>query len=123
MRNQKYEKYLSLKWTEEFNCWAFIRHITKEEFGWDIPDFWKSGISSDEAIISASESPQWQKVEEPKEGIFIILSHGQQGNDHIGMMIDEFDFIHNRAGIGVVIEPLERWRKRSRVKGLWKYVA
>ena len=123
MRITRYDKYLSLRWSEEYNCWAFMCFLAKEEFGWDISSSWEEGLPAEEAFMRAKESASWERVETPGEGVFVILDAGrwEQGYGHIGLMIDEEDFIHNREKVGVVIEPLRRWLKRSKVKGYYRY--
>jgi len=119
--NKEIEKYLGIKYTEKFGCWEFAKQFSAEVLGIRLSDFTEGAKSAANALKNAVESNSLKKVKEPMKDDFVIMDFGlwDRGVGHIGIMISKRKFIHNREGIGVVIEPLSRHTKR--VKGIYRY--
>ncbi|HEY7823807.1 MAG TPA: NlpC/P60 family protein, partial [Acidimicrobiia bacterium] len=59
------------------------------------------------------------EVAEPREGDLVLLRWAGQPA-HIGVMVNETDFIHSLQGIGAHIESVTSSRWRNRVDGYWR---
>lgn len=57
----------------------------------------------------------WRRIERPVPGCLVLFSDGGNISDHIGVMINEREFLHTRRRTGVVVGNVER---RADIAGL-----
>lgn len=110
--------------TEGCDCWGLVRLIYKDEYNIDLPSFAEEYIPKDVAHISElvhQYNEGWQRVDTPVEGtgvLFNILGHAS----HMGVMIDDTNFIHCIRGAEASIASIKSPRWAKRVEGFYKYV-
>lgn len=65
-------------------------------------------------------SENWGKVSSPAPGDVVLFN---KAGDiiHIGVMVNDSQFIHASAGRGAVIESLSLPRYRNRLEGIYRY--
>lgn len=95
------------------NCWAFFRHVQREQFGRHIP-----AIVLDAPLVEAMrlfrDRPAtlgWEKVEEPapaRSGYPVLMGHRRHPH-HIGVYVDDYQgggVLHCAAGVGSALHSL-----------------
>lgn len=83
------EKYIN---TRHKNCWTFVREVYLNELGIKLPEFATIFIGDVASIVRTmkveSESPHWQKVEEPHEFAIVAMSKSQYIH-HVGVWTNQ----------------------------------
>lgn len=124
-----YNKYIGIPYQEKgrslegADCWGLSRLIYKNEFDIDLPSFSDNYAHEDteriaELMIQYREG--WEETKEPKSGdmvLFRVLGH----ISHIGVMINDKQFIHSRQGQDSAIDNLSNSRWTHRVAGIYTY--
>ena len=62
---------------------------------------------------------KWEKVSEPKCMDVVLFTFGET-QTHMGMMIDEKQFIHCERKINTVVERVDSAKWKSRVEGIYR---
>lgn len=108
------EKYLGLPWEngaagpESFDCWGFVRHVARQEFGRHLPPV---PVDADKplavrrVIAGESDAPHWRPVDldEMEEGDVLLLSQARHP-DHCGIWLASGGALHCVRGGGVVYQ-------------------
>lgn len=123
-------KYIGIPYTaggrdeNGIDCWGLVRLVYKNEFNIQLPGFEDQYLESDsertqELIAQYREG--WEAVEVPTEGCVILLR--VMGHvSHIGIMINNHQFLHAQRGSGSSIQDIEGTRWKDRIAGYYKYV-
>jgi len=90
-------------------CFEVIRDIYKNELGISLPNY--------ESVEEGLEDKHWREIETPQAFDIVIFK-----NKHVGLVLNEFKFIHHTKWQGVVINTFDsqtsekiflRWRKQQ----------
>jgi len=97
------------------DCYGLIIEVLKR-IGKSVPDVFypDTGIETNKSVLNSLEAaiPN-TKLEKPEEGAVVeILVMGQPS--HVGVCLGDGTFIHALKKNGVVIEPLHRYRHKTR---------
>lgn len=84
--------YLGQNWTEETDCYYWVRKIQQERFGVTLSLY-----------PNPKERKQWAEAESPKEGDVIFMEDCQK-SPHVGVWVGQDSIIHAVKGWGVVID-------------------
>jgi len=101
------------------DCYGLVIEVLRR-IGKTVPDVFYSDtrIKTSKAVLESLEAiiPN-TKLDKPEEGAVVeILVMGQPS--HVGICLGDGSFIHALKEIGVVIEPLSRYRHR--IKGIYR---
>jgi cell wall-associated NlpC family hydrolase len=93
----------------ELNCYQLVRECQKRR-GIVIPDLYANAPTNygyDEDFIDfdsfMKSFSNWFKVEDRQFGDVVIFSRHRRVPDHIGMMVNDVQFIHSLEKSGVVL--------------------
>lgn len=105
-------QYIGLPWAaygqgpDEFDCWAFVRHVQRIHFGRDLPII--DVDANDRAAVCLAfatnqERQRWMRVDTPQEGDCVLVYKGAVA-DHVGMWLelDGGKVLHAVPRMGVV---------------------
>lgn len=110
---------------EGVDCWGLTRLIYKNEYNIDLPSLVEEYVPKDTNHVSDLISQYregWAKMSNPSEGdvvLFNILGH----TSHIGVMINDKQFIHCARNISAAIESIESQKWARRVQGYYTYTS
>ena len=123
------EKYIGLKYKEKgrdfdgVDCWGLVRLFYKNEYQIDLPSFSSEYTQDDTSRIQeliAQYKEGWEKVEQPEEGS-IVLFRVLGLEAHVGIIVNNNQFLHVRENQDSVIEPLDGSVWKKRIIGYYKY--
>lgn len=101
-----------------FDCYGLVMELHKRR-GIELPDYLSPKDKGVIASMMASQVTLWRKVEEPEVGDVILMRIGIF-NCHVGVLLDDGEFIHTyEASGGVCIESLSGWDRR--IEGYYRY--
>lgn len=107
------------------DCWGLARLFYKEELGVDLPSFSTEYTETDaqrmQELISQYREG-WERTKEPAYGD-LVLFKVLGADSHIGVYIDNNQFLHSMEKIGSAIQYLDSVEWKSRVVGFFKYSA
>ena len=105
------------------DCWGLVRLIYKEEFNIELPSFFSDYTISDIDRISELMSQYregWEPLSLPEEGCVVLFNILGKAS-HIGIMINDRQFVHTRRNQEASIETLDSIKWTNRVAGFYKY--
>jgi len=123
------EKYLSIPYAntadnnpDSLDCWELVRKVSLDEFGTELPLL--TYPSSDDCYTISSlvmdTQPKFVRQCKPMPGdVMLIKFKGLP--IHVGIMIDEFRFMHTLKSVGVSIEYINSIKWKSRVEGFYRW--
>lgn len=105
------------------DCWGLVVLIYEEQLNITVPSFLsgydiKSKSEISDMIRVHKES--WSRISEPEPFSVVVFRIGGK-LCHVGVMIDEHQFIHALEGVGVAIESVRSALWKNRVEGYYKY--
>ena len=106
------------------DCWGLVRLIYKEQYNIDLPSFANEYPTVDDREriheLIAQYKEAWNPVETPSEGS-VVLFRMLGSETHIGVAINEQEFIHVREGADSVIERFDSVNWKNRLIGHFRY--
>lgn len=106
------------------DCWGLVRLIYKEQYNIDLPSFANEYPSVDDREriheLIAQYKEAWNPVDTPSDGS-VVLFRMLGSETHIGVAINEQEFIHVREGADSVIERFDSVNWKNRLIGHFKY--
>lgn len=114
-----YRALIGRKYREPFGCFELVRQILQDR-GLQIPDY-AAQVTEERKAAALRELivAHCYEVTDPRESDVILLRWAGQPA-HIGVMVDQTDFIHSLEGIGAHIESVTSSRWRNRIDGYWR---
>jgi len=101
------------------DCYGVVMELMRRQ-GKNIPDFFYSDTKNATNISTLQSIEAYipnTKLDKPEEGAVVeLLVFGQPS--HVGVCLGDGTFIHAMEKIGVIIEPLYRYR--SKIKGYYR---
>lgn len=113
-----------------FDCWGFVRHIEREQFGVaDLPDLVTEYPSAEDhrsvaEVVERYEAElatSWRRSEWPQPGDIIILNIAGMPW-HCGVAVGGDWMMHMLKGVNVGVEHFTREPWRNRVEGFYRHV-
>lgn len=102
---------------EGFDCYGLAIEVLRRN-GIELPDVFYSDLSQSLQIErQLMASIQVTKIDNYEKNCIILITNNGEPT-HIGIYIGEGMMIHSVRNIGVVLEPVKRWKPR--IKGLYK---
>jgi sulfur carrier protein ThiS len=123
------EKYIGLKYKDKgrdydgLDCYGLVRLVYKNEFQIDLPSFSSDYTQDDRDRIEeliAQYKEGWEKIEQPEVGS-IVLFRVLGAESHVGIIVNESQFIHVRENQDSVIENLDSPYWKKRIVGFFRY--
>ena len=118
------EKYIGRPWTQEQDCFYFLKEVQEKEFGRDVLvdisyfQMAKNPTASIVRLLSNERPPDaehWQEVDEAKDGDVVFLTQRTVAH-HVGIaaFVDSrMEILHSLEGLGVVRSSLLSLRTNS----------
>ena len=112
----------------QFDCWGFVRHVEREQFGIvDLPDLASAYPSCEDhgAVADVVRrykrllAAAWVLVEDPRPGDIVILNVAQHPW-HCGIVVAGRLMMHMLKGVNVGIERFDREPWRNRIEGFYR---
>lgn len=107
-----------------FDCLGFVRYVYRRELNIDLPDFLDTYHSAEDSKGCAAaidkRKVDWVQVEKP-EPLDLILFKVLGYATHVGLYLNDEDFIHCFRGSGSCIERLSSLSWGKRVLGFYKW--
>ena len=126
------EHYIGIPWSatgegpDNFHCWAFVRHIQKQNFGRDLP-----GIPNPEDVLAIArgfrdhpEPQRWELVNAPNDGDCVLMRQARYPI-HVGVWleVDNGGVLHCSQEAGVAFQTLNSLALNGwSVEGFYKYI-
>ncbi|MBT3305060.1 MAG: hypothetical protein HN377_01110 [Alphaproteobacteria bacterium] len=126
------EHYIGIPWSatgegpDNFHCWAFVRHIQKQNFGRDLP-----GIPNPEDVLAIArgfrdhpERQRWELVNAPNDGDCVLMRQARYPI-HVGVWleVDNGGVLHCSQEAGVAFQTLNSLALNGwSVEGFYKYI-
>lgn len=126
-----YNKYIGIPYKDKgrteagIDCWGLVRLVYSEQYGIDMPSFTEDYEVKDIDRLNqlfSQYTPGWAKLEEPKEGAVVLFRILGQAA-HVGVMIDDKNFLHTTRNQDVCVVSLENFKWKKRVLGFYEYTA
>lgn len=105
------------------DCWGLVRLVYKEQQLIELPSFASEYSASTPAIAAeaiARCNEGWEVSETPGEGD-VVLFRITGSAAHVGVLINDSEFLHAREGSDSCIEKLSSPKWKTRVEGIYKY--
>ena len=124
-----YNKYVGIPYKDKgrleagADCWGLARLVYKQEYNINLPSFSTDYTMGDTARIEEllnQYKEGWDKLDSPEAGS-IVLFRLFGVVSHVGIMINNTQFIHNSATIDTCVETIDNPRWKKRVFGFYKY--
>ena len=108
---------------ESYNCFDLVRDFYLTEFDIELSNYFDGGPVPDRREVETlivSNKGDFVKVDKPEYGdVVVIALYGLEC--HIGVCINQTDFLHSRKGTGSTMEKLSRYGKM--VAGFYRHKA
>lgn len=115
-----------------WDCYGLMRCFLKDVHDIEIPsfvdDYENAGLTKDsrdhlEFVITERKKilPKWVAVEKPRAGDGVLFLVGGRPI-HMGLMVDENNFLHTEFKINTVIESIKSITWKKRIEGFYRYV-
>lgn len=105
------------------DCWGLVRLVYKNEYGIDLPSFNNEYVITDRERVNELFNQYregWLVEDKPKEGDVVLLRLlGEES--HVGVLINDKQFLHVNYKTPAAIENLESVRWRNRIVGFNSY--
>jgi hypothetical protein len=106
------------------DCWGLVRLIYKDQYNIVLPSFseeydWDDNSRIQELVAQYKEG--WEQLDIPQPGnivLFRILGE----ETHVGVVLENQQFIHTRPGSNCVIDSLTSIKWKNRIIGYYKYI-
>lgn len=109
-----------------FDCFGFVRHVYKQEFNLDIPEFLNTYSSAENAESVAAaineRKVDWIKVDSPKH-LDLLLFKIMGYPTHVGLYLSDNDFLHCFQSCNSCIERLDSHTWNRRLIGAYRWNA
>ena len=123
--------YIGEPWTTEHDCWAFVRRVWAEEFGWEVPELGLQARQHHPAnyarLAGALEHDlAWLPIRmaQATDGDAVVMGRGTVAT-HIGLCVladGRRRVLHCLRGVGVVCEVGDDlWRHHLQVLRCWRH--
>jgi hypothetical protein len=97
----------------QYTCWHLVRHLVRAGWGWDMAAEPERAASAFRELWYRGDPADPLSLVTPWD---IVICSGLPHlpvSTHVGLALDAQAFVHARdQGVGVVIEPLRRWRPK-----------
>ena len=94
---------------DSFNCWGFLIHIQRVEFGRELPAFPIGDVEASKAAhTTALDSGQYAIVTVPMHGDCVLLRGGNCPHVGVWLDLDGGGVLHSLGGVGVIWTPKTR---------------
>ena len=105
---------------EGFDCYGIDIEVLKRG-GIYIPDIDYEHLEEYESVfLEMLKRVEYRKVNKPKK-LTVIVFKVRGEPTHTGIYLGEGLFIHSTKNVGVIVEPLHRWKKR--VEGYYECIS
>lgn len=107
-----------------FDCLGFVGHVYRRELDLVLPDFLDTYHSAEDSAGCASaineRKVDWLQVDQPRP-LDLILFKVFGHPTHVGLYLDDDNFIHCFKGTGSCVERLRSWTWERRVLGFYRW--
>ena len=113
-----------------FDCWGFVRHVQREQFGVDdLPDLSEEYGSAEDhdsvaEVVSQYEralASSWHPVTDPRPGDIVVVKIAGRPW-HCGVAVGGDWMMHILKGVNVGLEHFTREPWRNRIEGFYRHV-
>ena len=105
--------YIGIPYTE-VNCWDLVRKIYQEVLGLD--------LGPEESQSNRYHYVDWQPVRRGYERVYdVLLFKDCSHTRHVGLVISEGRFIHNRRGCNSCIENYKATQWKDRLTAIYRH--
>ena len=94
----------------EYDCWRLVRHLFEAGWGIALDDDPALAIQQVEEIWCIGDDADPLTLVHPWD-VLVFRTRGM-ASSHVGIMVNEAQFVHTRQRNGVCLEWLQRWRPR-----------
>lgn len=105
------KKYIGIPY-EKTNCFGLIKKFYKDQFGVELKDYF-DGVppeGQDAQNLIVSSKGDFAQVQSPQFGdVVVIRLYGLES--HVGVCLDDRQFLHSIKNTGSVIEPLKKYSR------------
>ena len=103
-----------------FDCYGLVREVYKR-FGVEIPEVNVSVYNCKRAQeeINEAASKEWRKINELQIPCVLLTTPHAGFAQHIACYIGSNKLIHTNINIGVLVEPLYKWK--NKILGYYQY--
>lgn len=97
---------------ESFDCWGFVRHVLKNGFGFDAPDWlYESGPEVRPALFETGRtSPGWYQLDSFKPYCIVLIGQSDKIT-HVGIYHPDnmiFHSLESKGVVGTTIKAMKR---------------
>lgn len=98
---------------EQYTCWHLVRHLVREGFGFDMAEEPQRAATAFIELWYRGDTPDPLALVQPWDVVILAGQAHLPVSTHVGLALDAVSFVHARdQGVGVVVEPLRRWRPK-----------
>lgn len=107
---------------DHFDCYGLCIELARRN-GQSIPDsVWSEEPAEIDALMSQYETKGFIKVETPQAGDFVGFRLRPPYMSHVGMMLNQYEFIHITKGTKVSRERVDSLQWNRKVAGYYRWV-
>lgn len=103
-----------------FDCYELVRLFYRKVLGISLEQLYITvpEKAEDQKMVVDSYKPSFKEVDKPEFGDIILIRH-MGLNCHVGVYLNEREFLHTQKGTGSIIDKSNKWKKRF--NGFYKY--